>query len=141
MVMAIARSERVFTVVYGAEAPTAEEWTRCLELFRERAGQPSRFLVETRGGGPDAKQRKVLADTLRNEDTRVAVMTDSILARGILTALAWLGLPQRGFALNDLRAASEYLGLSSDELQHAAEELARLRYELGSYDAKHAANS
>ena len=140
MVMAIARSERVFTVVYGADAPTNEEWTRCLALFQERAGQPSRFLVQTHGGGPDAKQRKVLADTLRNEDARIAVMTDSILARGILTALAWLGLPQRGFALHDLRAAAEYLGLSSEELQHAGEELARLRYELGFYDSQRAAN-
>lgn len=138
--MAIARSDRLFTVVYGVDAPTEEEWTRCLALFREREGRETRFLVESRGGGPDAKQRKTLAETLRNADTRVAVMTDSIVARGILTALAWLGLPQRGFALHDLRAASEYLGLSSEELQHAGEELARLRYELGS-DTKRAANS
>jgi hypothetical protein len=140
MVMAMARSERVFTLVYGVDAPTDEEWTRCLTLFRERAGRESRFLVETRGGGPDAKQRKVLAELLRDQDARVAVMTDSIVARGILTALAWLGLPQRGFALNDLRAASEYLGLSSEELQHAARELARLRNELGSSETKRAAN-
>ncbi|HET8935016.1 MAG TPA: hypothetical protein VFN67_16320 [Polyangiales bacterium] len=136
----MARSERVFTLVYGVNAPTAEEWARCLRLFRERAGCESRFLVETRGGGPDAKQRKVLAEVMRDQDTRVAVMTDSIVARGILTALAWLGLPQRGFALNDLRAASEYLGLSSEERQRAAEELARLRDEIGFSETKHAAH-
>jgi hypothetical protein len=105
-------------------------------LCRERAGYDSRFLVETRGGGPDAKQRKVLAEAMKGEDTRVAVMTDSLLARGILTALAWLGLPQRGFAMDDLRAAGPYLELSSEELRHAADELPRLRSELAFYEAK-----
>jgi hypothetical protein len=139
MNMAIARSDRVYTLVYGADPPTDEEWSQCLAMFRERTGQDTRCIVQTRGGGPDAKQRKVLADTMRNEDTRVAVMTDSIVARGILTALAWLGLPQCGFALNDLHAAANYLGLSSEELQHAEQELERLRFELEYHD-KRAAN-
>jgi hypothetical protein len=140
MAMVISRSDRVLTLVYGVEAPTDDEWTRCVALCRERAGRDSRVLVETHGGGPDAKQRRVLAEAMRNEDTRVAVMTDSLVARGILTALAWLGLPQRGFALNDLRAAGAYLELSSDELRLAAEELARLRFELGFHEAKRAVN-
>lgn len=136
MTMAMTRSDRVYTLVYGEDPPTDEEWTRCIALFRERAGQDSRFIVETHGGGPDAKQRKVLADAMRNEDTLVAVMTESLVARGILTALAWLGLPQRGFALHDLHAAASYLGLSREELQHAAEDLARMRYELGFYEKR-----
>src|SRR4051812_35792692 len=122
MAMAISRSDRVYALVYGAGAPTDEEWLHCLALCRERAGGDSRFLVETRGGGPDAKQRKVLADALKGEDARVAVMTDALLARGILTALAWLGLPQRGFALHDLRAAGAYLELTSEELRYVADE-------------------
>jgi hypothetical protein len=93
-------------------------------------------LVETRGGGPDAKQRRALAEAMRNEDTRVAVLTDSFVARGILTALAWLGLPQRGFALQDLRAAGSYLELTPHELSHAASELERLRIMLEIEDIK-----
>ena len=136
MTMGMSRSDRVYTLVYGAAPPTDEEWSRCIALFRERAGKDSRFLVETHGGGPDPKQRKALADLLRNEDTLVAVMTDSVVARGIITALAWFGLPQRGFALNDLRAAASYLGLSSAELHHASEDLTRLRFELGLYEQR-----
>jgi hypothetical protein len=124
------------TAVYGADAPSGEEWTRCVARCRERAGLESRFLVETHGGVPDAKQRKVLAEALRNEDTRVAVMTDSLVARGILTALAWLGLPQRGFALHDLHAAGAYLALTGEELQRAADDLSRLRSELETYETK-----
>lgn len=127
MAMAISRSNRVYTLVYGEDAPTDEEWVHCVALCRERAGRDSRFLVETRGGGPDAKQRKALAELMRHEDTRVAVLTDSIIARGILTALAWLGLPQRGFALDDVRAAGAYLQLSPEELTLASAELDRLR--------------
>ena len=130
MAMAISRSERVYTLVYGVQTPSDEEWAQCVALCQERAGRDSRFIVETRGGGPDAKQRKVLAEAMRDEDTRVAVMTDSLVARGILTALAWLGLPQRGFALQDLRAAGSYLELTTEELTHAATELERLRVAL-----------
>jgi len=127
MAMAISRTDRVYALVYGEESPTDEEWTHCVALCRERAGRDSRFLVETRGGGPDAKQRRMLAEAMHNEDTRVAVLTDSFVARGILTALAWLGLPQRGFGLQDLRAAGSYLELTQLELSHAASELERLR--------------
>ena len=139
MVMAMSQSDRVYAIVYGAQTPSADEWARCLEMCRERTGLSSRFVVETHGGGPDAKQRKALADLLRHEDARVAVLTDSIVARGILTALAWLGLPQRGFAPGDLRGAASYLELSADEMQTVFEELTRLRSELGFYENKRTA--
>jgi hypothetical protein len=129
--MAMWCSERVYVTVLCGVPPTDEEWDRWIELILRRKGHDVRVLVEAHDTGPDAKQRKTISDALKGEDLRAAVMTESTIARGIVTALAWLGVPQRAFGVNQYAQAANYLELTHAELEQILEVLPRLRRESG----------
>ncbi|HKP64707.1 MAG TPA: hypothetical protein VJV78_48555 [Polyangiales bacterium] len=130
MAMTMGKLDRVKIAVHDTSAPTEEEWARWVGLCAE-PGDRLRFLVESHGGAPNAKQRKALNDVLAGREVRSAVLTDSIVARGVVTALAWLGIPLRAFPLGDYKSAGEYLGLSHHELTVVVEQLRILRKECG----------
>lgn len=134
------RCDRVHVVIHDARPPTDDEWESYLAQLRERRDSHPRFFIESYGGGPDAKQRRALAEVVDKDAMRVAVLTDSIVARGILTALAWLGLPQRAFAIGAQREAIAFLELDEDEAERLLEVLPRLRAETGLRDLKRAAS-
>jgi hypothetical protein len=130
MAMTMCALGRMVLVVQDAKTPTDEEWARFMALCEQRTTHELRVLVETPyGAAPDAKQRKLFADALLKEDLRIAVMTDSLVARGIITAFAWLGISLRPFSVGHYRAAADYLGLSDGDLTQALQELPRLRQE------------
>jgi hypothetical protein len=128
--MAMWSSERIFVAVLSAH-PTDAEWDRWIEMYLPRKGRDMRVVVESHHSGPDAKQRKKLSDALKGDDCRVAVMTESTFVRGIITALAWLGIPQRGFPVGAHLQAANYLELDERELEQVMRELPRLRREAG----------
>lgn len=140
MSMTIWRSGRVYVAIHDTAPPTAAEWADWLALMREPRDAQPRFYVESHGGGPDAKQRRELAEVFDTATMRVAVLTDSLVVRGILTALAWLGFSQRAFAPSDQRAAFAFLELDADEVRRVLEELPRLRAEMGLKELKRAAS-
>jgi hypothetical protein len=86
-----------------------------------------RALVESRRSGPNAKQRRALAEATADIDYRAAILTDSMFTRGIVTAFSWLGVPQKPFELDDYGNAGNYLGYSPVELDLAVHELLRMR--------------
>jgi hypothetical protein len=135
MAMAMCGHDRVCIAVLRATPPTDEEWARWIALLQEHAKPYLRVLVET-PTGPNAAQRKALAQATRGEDIRFAILTDSIVVRGIVTALAWLGVPHRAFATTQEQQAADYLELTSAELERARRELPRLRGEAGTHPSK-----
>ncbi|KIG17254.1 hypothetical protein DB30_03567 [Enhygromyxa salina] len=60
----------------------------------------------------NSRQRRKLVQAMH--DKRVAAVLGSSVARGIATALGWMGLKIRGFGWDDMAGAFEYLG--SEEL-------------------------
>jgi hypothetical protein len=126
-------------VVHNARNPNREEWDEYLAVSlagREAVGGDlARFkqLVFTDGGGPNGAQRKASADVARgqknSEKLKVAVVSRSVVARGIVTAFRWVGLPLRSFTPDQLEEAFEFLALSRDEAVNvcvAVEELCSL---------------
>jgi hypothetical protein len=127
--MLMSQFDRVAIAVHDAVPPTDEEWDRWMRYYDGRT--EGRALVESyEGAGPNAKQRKVLAERTQGIDLRAAILTDSLVVRGIVTAIAWLGIPQRAFPPGHFQQAGEFLGLTHDELARAIEEINRLRIEL-----------
>ncbi|WP_106392105.1 hypothetical protein [Enhygromyxa salina] len=55
-----------------------------------------------------SRQRRKLVQAMH--DKRIAAVLGSSVARGIATALGWMGLKIRGFGWNDIDTAFEYLG-------------------------------
>ncbi len=128
MTMVMAGVGRVCVAVLYRAPPNDDEWSRWLALLRERGGQRVRVLVETQNG-PNAAQRKALAQATRDMDVRFAIMTDSLIVRGIVTALAWLGVPHHAFAPEQLGQAVAYLELSEAEFLQTRAALLQLRHD------------
>jgi hypothetical protein len=120
-------SGRVYVCVVHDVEPSDAEWAYFIDLCRQREGQDLRALVESRKTGPNAKQRRLLAEVTADMDYRAAILTDSLVTRGIVTALSWLGVPQKPFPLDHFAEAGDYLGLAPDELEVAMRELVRMR--------------
>lgn len=74
-------------------------------------------------------QRKEAAIALRHNKVRVAVITDDVLVRGVVTAAGWLGANVKSFAWRDLDRALDRLDLL-DEKEHIIPVLDRLREEV-----------
>jgi hypothetical protein len=132
MAMAMCRRGRVLLGVHHRSPPTDEEWARWIALAIEPSPGGVRTIVESGGSsGPNAKQRRALAEALQGVDIRSAILTDSLVVRGIVTAIAWLNVSVRAFATEQQREAADYLELAADECEWAFAELQRLRVESG----------
>jgi len=128
MAMAMWARDRLYLAVLCGGAPTDDEWSRWVALGVRRNGQQQRVLIESRGGGPTAKQRQAILSA-NKADVRIAVMTDSTVVRGIVTAVAWFGVALRAVPLNRFEAAATYLELTPEELATAIDMFPKLRLE------------
>lgn len=67
----------------------------------------------------NSPQRRTLANAMH--DKRVAAVLGSSVARGVATALGWMGLKIRTFSWKDIGNAFEYLGSPDSTTQEAVE--------------------
>ncbi len=101
--------------------PTDKEWAEMLAAIESRSNTLKSALAVVRGeGGPSSKQREALARVLKSTrpDLRFALVTDSVLVRGVLTAINWLtnkGNTTAAFPSRDLEAGLDFIQLSPEE--------------------------
>lgn len=126
----------VFVTVHSAEPPSDEEWARYLEVSKFYFEDLRGSLIITDGGGPNSRQRALLTERYPEfGPVPVAVVSDSPLTRGIVTALRWLGKNIRAFRPTDLAGAFEYLAIPSSEHEALLHRVAVLRSELRGINA------
>jgi hypothetical protein len=77
------------------------------------------------------KQRRELEEAVTHHRGRVAVITESRIARGIVKAISWTGKQIKAFDFSRCGAAFEYLDLDEDEIDEALETARKLAAELG----------
>ena len=108
---------RVAVAVFGDKSPSDFEWQDYMSKLTQLGSGGHRTLVLTRGGGPSVLQREQLAELMdRQRDVKVAVLTDSVFARGIVTALRWFRRDANAaFDPRELEAALDYLELDERE--------------------------
>src|SRR5690606_6571718 len=90
------------------------------------------FLIVTEGGGPNAMQRGALDEAvgLENHPAKTAVVTVSMIARGIVTAIGWFSKGIKAFSTNQLPAALDYLEIPKADHDGVMAEVKRLRLDL-----------
>jgi hypothetical protein len=110
--------DSVYVLVMGPAAPPDSEWAQWVEFVTVNStpGMQPRIVVMTEGGAPTAAQRAALSGVTEQykAEVKVAVLTESMIARGALTALSWFAADvYRPFSPNDSDKAFHYLDIAS----------------------------
>jgi hypothetical protein len=111
-------SHGILVIAHPALGPTRDDWEQLCRALRAQNATARGQLVVSLGGAPDAAQRKrALAELPKGFVPRpVAVVTESLAVRGIITALNWvLNDNHRSFAPNDAAGVAEHLQVSRAE--------------------------
>jgi hypothetical protein len=126
--MAWAHDGRLSVVVHGNSSPSALEWSSFLNA--NRSLRDLRVLVCTYGGSPDGKQRRELTDDPFYSGVPTVIMTNSAIARGIVTVLNLFNSNMKALPLDADATAHGFLGLDANEAAHAKALRERLEREL-----------
>jgi hypothetical protein len=111
--MVFERAGGTMVVAHGPDNPGEAVWASFVATMKELRSEVGRVLVFSAGGSPNAKQRAHLRQQVGT--IHAAILTDSIVARGAVTALSWLGLSIAAFAPPQVTGAMDYIGVPPDE--------------------------
>ncbi len=85
-------SDDIIVAVHNEEPPADEEWIPYINFANTREGQRVVLsVVYSDGGVPNASQRQRMFDAKQSRSVPSVVISSSVVARGIITALGWLG--------------------------------------------------
>lgn len=103
------------------EMPSDHEWDEFLKMLAtHRANFAAlKILIVTDGGGPTLTQRKRLQTALAGQSVKVAVVTDSIKVRFIVSSVALLNHSISTFSRAEFSKAVAFLGLGAGEYRLA----------------------
>jgi hypothetical protein len=111
------------------------DWDRFVTLVRERRiDTPPLCLTRSQGAYPDAAQRRALMEAIGpalQPHARIAVLTDSVVGRAAVTAMAWITPGFRPFRPHDTAGALHYLGVTGAPTADMERVLVELEAELG----------
>ncbi len=114
----------------GTPAPPASgEWANWVGALRERAhaAEGARLVVVAADGGPTVVQRKQLIEAVKSAKLKTAVVSDSLLARGIVTAFKWYGLDLDVFKTSGIEGAYRFVSATPDEAEWLRDTLKTLQ--------------
>lgn len=118
-----------------ADSPSDADWDAMLDsmLDGQKTSPMVRVLVSAEKGAPNAAQRKRLADRIGNRKQRGAVLTESAVVRGALTAIRWFNpnINTQAFSPRAFDEAVDYLDVATAEGPKLRAAIDRLRAELG----------
>jgi hypothetical protein len=129
-----ANAGNVRVCVHGLRDPVDKEWHAYVDDLTVHGDRLKGILVYTAGGGPNAAQRKYLAElwTRRGSMLPVALMSPSTVVRGMVTAMNWvLPKPIRTFNAEQPEEAARFLQLDAGESRAALAKLNELRSAAG----------
>ena len=93
-------------IVHGREQPTDAAWEASLEVVRSMSSLDRvRVLVYSAGGAPNGRQRAALNKITSSLKMRIAVLTDSVIARAVRFALRWFDAQVQIFPPEEIEAA------------------------------------
>jgi hypothetical protein len=112
---------RILVVVHDATHPSDSDWQIYLDALRAYQDVIAAQLIVTDGGSPNAAQRRASLEYARGRPVpATAVISGSVLVRGVVSALSWFMKDRiRAFARDEFDEACTFVG--------ASDECARLR--------------
>ncbi|MCA9607977.1 MAG: hypothetical protein KC619_20345 [Myxococcales bacterium] len=126
------RLGRVYVAVHGDRSPSDAEWAAYLAgVDRSIPLETQRVLVVSAGGAPSSAQRKRMVDAMDGAQVPVAIVTTSLLTRGVGVAIRWFNPCVEVFGPSQLQGALDHLGLTDWERAEVPPLLSRLEAEVG----------
>lgn len=118
----------------GTQPPADADWDAYMGAIKASVvdRMPPVTLAFTFGGAPTPAQRRKLDQAVAGgPEFKVAILTDSTFARGVVNAFALLYSGYRAFGLRDLGPATQFLGAGPSAARELEAALYRVRARLG----------
>jgi hypothetical protein len=132
--LAFGKAGDCIVFVSGKEPLDNREWDAYARFLQVELvpGARTSCLIFTEGSGPTAAQRQLLNEVLAPvvHNAKAAVMTSSVLARGIVTAMSWIYPVYKAFSPTETDEAIHFLGLAQQATPEIKQLLHKLRMEL-----------
>jgi hypothetical protein len=129
----------VIVLVHGAHNPSDSDWNAYIEYGRAAlfgSKPPIGLLVTTFGGSPNASQRRAVLAAVGSKIVPACVCTDSVVARGVITAFSWITTSgMHALPLNDLDAALRLLKVPDQQHPAIKATIQRLQSQLNNAHA------
>jgi hypothetical protein len=116
-------------LVHTHEAPDEAEWKALVAGLAEDQGIRGMF-VFTNGASLNVQQREDMKKVARS-GVKMAVLTESKIVRGALTAIGWLGGSMRPFRHADVHSAIKWLVPATEDAARVRSVLRALQDQLG----------
>ncbi|MET0594743.1 MAG: hypothetical protein ABW133_18725 [Polyangiaceae bacterium] len=120
---------RTLVVVHDAMHPSDGDWQIYLDALRTHRDAIEAQLIVTDGGSPTAAQRRASLEYARGRPLpATAVLTSSVLVRGVVSALSWFMKERiRAFAKTEMSDACAFIDAAKDaaKLEDTAQRLRR----------------
>jgi hypothetical protein len=104
----------VCIAVHTARDPSEAEWAEWMAVVATRPRDAIRVLAVTEGGGPNSVHRAQFVGAV--DKPRIAVVSDALKVRGIVTALSWFVSAIRVFSADDYQGAARHLEIDAAQL-------------------------
>lgn len=130
--LAYERVGDTLVLCHNDKTPADADWNAWIAVSLRN--EHRKVLVSSHGGGPSASQRNRLSQARvesGHPPEQVALLSDSSVLRGILTAIAWLtGNNVKAFSPRELTEALRWLGQPLERQREIEALLARLHRSL-----------
>jgi hypothetical protein len=118
--LAYACEHELLFVLHNNELPDKTEWKNMVAYW-VKLPTVRGVIVKAPGTAPDANMRNDIRDLHVRFNTKIAVVTTSVVTRGVLTALGWFNVPIRPFLPTDLKRALTFV--ERDDMLERSEEI------------------
>jgi hypothetical protein len=107
--------------LHDKDQPTDSQWAALMDnlktVISKHGGDFSRIygMVITDGGAPSHSQRELLNNVLSGKSWKISVLSDSLMVRGVVTALNWFNPEIRAFPSSEVQAFMSHLPVQRSE--------------------------
>ncbi len=109
--------DHLLLVCAGDNAPTDEEFSNMVKTISSLSARVTGILVLAGTKRPTSSQRSEMVSVLRGRKLRIAMVSDSRVARGALTAIGWFVSGVKAYKAEEVERALAYLEVDKADVE------------------------
>jgi hypothetical protein len=120
-------ADSMLFVVHAPVRPEDAHWSEFMSDVRAQRGLKG-VIIKANNSRLNPLQRAEIQGFYEERKVRGALLTDSMMMRGIVTAMNWFKVELRAFAPEDLDGAFAFVGVAPNRFNHAKAVLLELEH-------------